>query len=367
MRTGRAATVASLAATPLGCHSEKSKANEHAPPRSCLGSTNSRAETVRNDNRFWLFDLFRETPWHSPPTSKAPDLQRLGDLDAANKIAEAEIQRLGDKDNSTELWRFRFIRADVLNAHGHVEDALKYLESLVPPADHDIESKAALRMHRGSYLGSLGRYEPSHRLLAEAEIIAHDANLLRLLGDVHLSRAFIFFLQKDYVSSDGLFRSALKLTEFVDGWRLRGSALWGIGKNLMIQEHYEEAMPWLEQSLGIFENAGAPLRIAMVWGELAVCYLGFGDDEKAMELFRKAERVNYEAGMIHNYQVVLANIGNVYLHRRDYFTSISYYQRALALAREIKDPVSIKKWTRNINLAYARIRYSVDQANSRIA
>ena len=86
-----------------------------------------------------------------------------------------------------------------------------------------------------------------------------------------------------------------------------------------------------------------------------------------MELFRKAERVNYDAGVVHNYQVVLANIGNVYLHRHDYFTAISYYQRALALAREIKDTVSIKKWTRNINLAYAKIRYSVDQSSPRTA
>jgi len=103
----------------------------------------------------------------------------------------------------------------------------------------------------------------------------------------------------------------------------------------------------------------------MVWGELAVCYLGLGDDEKAMELFRKAERVDYECGVAHNYQVSLANIGNVHLHRRDYFTAIDYYQRALALARQIKDPVSVKKWTRNINLAYARIRLAVDTTNPR--
>jgi tetratricopeptide (TPR) repeat protein len=297
----------------------------------------------------------------------ARDLLRLGDLHGADTVAEAEILRLGDQGNATELWRLHFIRADVLDANGHVEEALKYLESPTPPTAEDIESSVALRTYRGSYLGFLCRYEPSHRLFAEAEVMAGDASLLKLLGDVHLSRAFVFFLQKDYVSSDHLFRSALRLTGHVEGWHLHGHALWGIGKNLMIQGHHEEAIPWLQKSLGIFENAGARLRIAMVWSELAVCHLGLGDDEKAMELFRKAERVNYEAGVIHNYQVVLANIGNVYLHRRDHFTAISYYQRALALAREMKDPVSIKKWTRNINLAYARIRYSVDQANPRIA
>jgi tetratricopeptide (TPR) repeat protein len=120
------------------------------------------------------------------------------------------------------------------------------------------------------------------------------------------------------------------------GWHLRGHGLWGIGKNLMIQGHHREALPWLEEALTIFEGEQARLAIAMVWGELAVCYLGLGDDQKALDLFRGAERINLECGVVHNYQVTLANIGNVYLHRGDHFTAISYYQRALALARQIQ-------------------------------
>jgi hypothetical protein len=58
-------------------------------------------------------------------------------------------------------------------------------------------------------------------------------------------------------SSDRLFREALELTAVLKGWYFRGYALWGIGKNLMIQEHHQEAMPWLEDSLKIFEDAGA--------------------------------------------------------------------------------------------------------------
>jgi tetratricopeptide (TPR) repeat protein len=297
----------------------------------------------------------------------ARDLIRMGDLDDANKLVETEIERVGDRNNATELWRLRVIRAQALEARGHVEEALKYLESLPPPPPEDIESNAALKLCRGSFSGHLGRYEASHRLLHEAETMARDAGLPKLEGEVYLSRAFVFFLQKDYALSDRMFRAALNIGEQVGGWYFRGHALWGIGKNLMIQEQYHEAMPWLQESLEIFENAGARLSIAMVWSEVAVCQLGLGDDAKAMELFRKAEHVNYEAGAIHNYQVVLANIGNVYLHRRDHFTAISYYQRALALAREIKDPVSVKKWTRNINLAYARIRLAVDENHPHVA
>jgi tetratricopeptide (TPR) repeat protein len=105
----------------------------------------------------------------------------------------------------------------------------------------------------------------------------------------------------------------------------------------------------------------------MVWGELGVCCLGLGDDDEALNLFMSAAGVERNSGAVHNYQVSLASIGNVYLHRGDYLTAISYYEQALALARNIKDPVSTRKWNRNINLAYARIRQSVDQMNPRIA
>lgn len=299
-------------------------------------------------------------------TSQARDFLRLGKVNEARSIVEAEIKRISD-DSASEVWPMRFLRAQILALRGQSEEALQFLESLSPPHGNDAHTTAELKRCRGAYAGYLGRYEIACRLFDEAEVIAREANLFELLGDVYLSRAFIVFRQKDYIASDVLFRLALELSEKVGSSYLRGNGLWGVGKNLMIQEHYAEGIPWLEQSLAIFEEAGSRLEIAMVWSELAVCYLGLGDDERALELFQKAEKVNSECGAAHNYQIVLANIGNVYLHRREYLTAIAYYQRALALAREIKDPVSVKKWTRNINLAYARIKLAVDVAHPRIA
>jgi len=111
----------------------------------------------------------------------------------------------------------------------------------------------------------------------------------------------------------------------------------------MIQEHYRDAMPWLQESLEVFERLNARLSVATVWSELAVCHMGLGEDEQALQLFQNAAQRDIEAGAIHNYQVVLANIGNVHLHRRDYLTAISYYRQAVTFAREIGDPLSIKK------------------------
>ena len=69
-----------------------------------------------------------------------------------------------------------------------------------------------------------------------------------------------------------------------------------------------------------------------VWSELAVCYLGLGDDGKAIELFRKSYKLTKKTDSFHNYQLVLANIENVYLYRKDHLTAISYYWRALAFS-----------------------------------
>jgi len=130
--------------------------------------------------------------------------------------------------------------------------------------------------------------------------------------------------------------------------------------------HRRDAVPWLRNALEVFESVDARLPVATVWGEMAVRHMGLGDDGKALELFQKVAQRNSDAGAIPNYQVALANIGNVYLYQRDYL-AIQYYQRALALAREIREPVSIKNWTYDINLAYARIRQSVDEQHPKTA
>lgn len=54
-----------------------------------------------------------------------------------------------------------------------------------------------------------------------------------------------------------------------------------------------------------------------------------------------------------NYQVSLADIESVYLRRGEFLTAISYYQRALELARKLGDQVSVSKWLRNLSQAYS--------------
>jgi tetratricopeptide (TPR) repeat protein len=300
---------------------------------------------------------------HNP----ARNLLRIGDLKGAASLVQEGLTQCGDRDASAETWSLRVLWGSILQQRGLTEEALDYLtsnEALSPPDPGDITSLVRLKNQIGHCLAMLGRFASAQRFLREAERIASDAGLLELRCEVHRNQAMLFFLQEDYVSSDRVFRMILDEADRIGGWYFRAVALWGIGKNLMIRGHHVEAIPWLEDALHLFESPQAHLWIATVWGELAVCYLGLGEDSRALELFQSALNVEAEAGTVGNYQVHLANIGNVYLQRGNHLTAIDYYRRALVVAEEIKDPVSIRKWSYNIRLAYARLFRSVNQLDS---
>jgi len=279
------------------------------------------------------------------------------------RLVEDCLGRLDDPGNSCAVWGLRLIRADLMRLHGNTQEALEYLdgqEKLCPPTGDDLESLIGLKKTRGYCLGLLGRYALSHDLIQQAERLASNAGMRELQCEVRQCQAMIYYLEEDYASSDRVFRLILADSAELGGWYFRANALWGIGKNLMIQGHHRKALPWLEDSLALFESAGVRISMAIVWSEMAVCYLGLGDHRRSMELFESALQIQQEAGMVRNYQVVLANIGNVYLQRGDYLRAIDHYRRALELARQIQYPTSIEKWSHNIRLAYKRLRESIE-------
>ena len=152
----------------------------------------------------------------------------------------------------------RLVRADLLRLRGDAEGALSYVSSMdarFPPDASDLVSLIGIKKTRGYCLGHLGKYSASHKLMGEAESLARNAGMTELLAEVRQCQAMIFYLQRDYESSDRVFRLILSDAEKIGGWYFKANALWGIGKNLMIKGHHRAALPWLEESLALFERA----------------------------------------------------------------------------------------------------------------
>ena len=123
----------------------------------------------------------------------------------------------------------------------------------------------------------------------------------------------------------------------------------------MYRREDAKAISRFEEALAIFERLDARFYCAIVQGELGTCYTYLGQTDKALELLERTAAIFQANGALAHYQVSLADIGNVYLYRREFLTAISYYQQALDLARQLGDQLSVAKWLRNLAQAYSHL------------
>lgn len=281
---------------------------------------------------------------------------RCGNLKEALDLSEEGLLA----DGSAKLPpRVRFdlfvLKSNCLNSLGRWQEALVALESASQACEMDSEALVRLKMHRGYLMGSLAKYADCWSLLSQAERVAREHNLSALLAETLWRKGIISIFVGEYDRADESLRSALELVSLKGDDILSGLIVAGLAKNLMFRSEYTAAIPRFEEALATFSKLGYPFYSAIVWSELANCYLHLSDPDKALELFEKSERVFLECGATPNYQVCLANIGNVYRYRREFATAISYYQRALELARELGDQLSMGKWLRNLAQAWFEI------------
>jgi tetratricopeptide (TPR) repeat protein len=201
---------------------------------------------------------------------------------------------------------------------------------------------------RNAYLESKQEFD-------RAEEIASSNGLHNVSLDNLLRRAMILFFAEQLAASQEAYRRALQLALVQGDLFSQALALAGTGKNLMIRKDYRGAIGWYEQALSAAMETGASLLAAAMHSELGWCYYNLNEDEKALDLFRLSETAFLNSGAMTNYQISLGNIGNIFVRRGDYPTAISYFQRALELARKNEDRISMVKWLNNLSDAFFRL------------
>ena len=284
-------------------------------------------------------------------------LQR-GDLAAASKHAAVGI--LDSASNcGPHAWSFHFIHAEVLRMQGNLAGALTYLRSLKASPDKYEESQVSRKMHIGYCLALLGHHVEARSLLVESLTMAQQLNSIACQLEVKARLAMLEFLQDNLAVADSLYSEVSQ----DNGWYLHCVGLCGRGKIALHKKMYPEAMGYLEAAKGVAEYENAPLIAAGCQSEIALCLLALGDPEKALQLLRNAERVTWNLGALHLYGIILGDLGNVYLMKKDYWTAIPYYQRALNLALQIKDPAKIYNWSHNIRIAYGKFRMDLQESS----
>jgi tetratricopeptide (TPR) repeat protein len=269
-------------------------------------------------------------------------------LQLAEKGLAADAAKLPSRERH-ELW---VLKSHSLSALGQWKEALAALYA-AQGHEANAEAQARLEMHKGYLMGSLARYTECGSLLRRAEQTARELGLRTLVGEVLWRRGMISIFAGDYASAASHLQSAFEIAVAERNRQLEGVATAGLAKNLMYCREYVKAIARFKEALAIFEELDFPFYVAITQGELGTCYMNLGETEKALELLESTAEIFLAKSSLSNYQVSLADIGSVYLRRGEFLTAISYYQRALELARKLGDQVSISKWLRNLSQAYS--------------
>lgn len=268
----------------------------------------------------------------------------------SESLAAENAAKLSDK----ERYELRVLKSHCLSALGNWNEAVAVLDS-IELDNVDQEAQVRLTMHKGYLMGSLARYAECWTLLYKAEKGSQELGTRQLRGEVLWRRGMISIFARQHESAESNLTGAMEIARSQKDRHLEALVTAGLAKNLMYQRAYVRAISQFEDALKIFVELGAGFYSATVGGELGTCYLHLGETAKALELLEGSAAAFQANGSMSNYQVSLADIGGVYFARGQYVKAISYYQRAMELARQLGDRLSVSKWLRNLADAYVRL------------
>ncbi len=170
-------------------------------------------------------------------------------------------------------------------------------------------------------------------------LIAHEA--LRQSGLDEDAARFALDVIVPHFNRMGLYHKLLKdwlpaLRESRDQ-KLQADALHESGTQYVYLSQYDEALPFLEESLAISREIGDRQGESITLNNLAQIFKGRGDHATALEYLHQSLAISLEIGDQAGKGITLNNIAQIFKARSDHGTALEYLRQSLAISRAIGD------------------------------
>jgi CHAT domain-containing protein len=258
---------------------------------------------------------------------------RSADPEQLYQQAELQFQQsqwaaaLETLDRAPRTPRFLLLRAEVLLGQGNRAAA----EALLPQEPY---SEAALEGRRLMHLGNAARLRgdtaESLRLLRAAQPLAGANNALAMGVDLRL--ALTLTRLNDFPAAESAARRALTYAESQELPHAELQALGNLGYVALNAHRYEEAIAWFERVRRLSQSPGNEEKAL---GNLALCYAGLGDHDRALDLLLRAEPLAVAAGQQHDAMVWLGQAGSILFARGDFPAAAERFRRALKISESL--------------------------------
>jgi len=230
-------------------------------------------------------------------------------------------------------WRFRTLEAEALLWRGMYPQVLALLGTdPTPPTDRKtvirilaLEGASNARLHRFSDAES--QLTAAERLCLESE----DG----VCGTVFVARGVLANQRALPAQAQKYFKESLEFARGHGDSFLEATSVLNIGASYLHEEHFDEAIDWLERAQKLSTALGAGILAQKSKGNLGWAYYNLGDSEKSLELSLEAEKNAIQVHDFIDQLSWLTNEGYVYQQVNEVSRAKKSYLSALQLAREI--------------------------------
>lgn len=276
--------------------------------------------------------------------SEANALRRSGDLKQALLLADQGLSECSRDPKSEQYWEFRFLKAEVLLILTRPSDASALLPDSTSAVPGIPELQARLLFDRGWVHYEGARYSESNSLLNQALQISQSHALLLLSAEIELRRGAVRWRLGDIAGSQQDFNNALQLARHSKDTYLETLALGNVATLQLNEARYDEAVSEFSQLLNLSGESRSKSIRARLLNNLGYCYIQLGQPDKAAPLFDAAQKLASETGVLLDVTMGLGRMGEWFAGQGQYSTALSYYRRAVDVARQSHSQYWLAKW-----------------------
>jgi tetratricopeptide (TPR) repeat protein len=237
--------------------------------------------------------------------------------------------------------------AETLNAKGRYREALALLESLERGAPLDPVQRAQMLCQRGIAEALTAEYDAATRSADEAERLAQPSQNPELLARVELVRGAVARAHLGPLRGAEHYERALTWAEKTRKPQLIAAAYAGLANTAQVLGDWTRVLYYAQRAWDANPSSDflSRHRYAVQRG---IAYYEFGERDAAEQSFKEALAASETAGDRHGVCLSLGELGLVYSRfDDDPAKALDYFDRAIALAQEIKVPDLEVTWLLN--------------------
>jgi CHAT domain-containing protein/Tfp pilus assembly protein PilF len=212
-------------------------------------------------------------------------------------------------------------------------DALALLNNQPTPPTATDEVVGMLAIEGVAYARQHSFPEAEHSLTQAEQLCSEVVHLT--CGNVIRAQGVLAIERGQLAQARKLFEDTLSFAR-ADGDRfLEATALLNLGASALREDHFDEAIDWMEPAGALATSLGAESVALKAVGNLGWAYFNLGDSDRALELSHDAEKRAVKVGDIFDELSWITNSGYVYTDLRDFPRAEQSYLQALSLAKNI--------------------------------